>query len=58
LETFFASPDLRGGDVFAWLRPKNLDSHNIGHEMFKPSPNPSLDIGKYYILYGVVKTTR
>lgn len=35
--------DLRGGDIVAWLRPQDLDSHNTGHVMLvrdKPSPNP------------------
>ncbi|NMF60274.1 hypothetical protein [Pseudanabaena yagii] len=35
--------DLRGGDIVAWLRPQDLDSHNTGHVMLvraKPSLNP------------------
>ncbi|TYQ30544.1 hypothetical protein [Pseudanabaena sp. UWO310] len=35
--------DLRAGDIVAWLRPQDLDSHNTGHVMIvraKPSPNP------------------
>jgi hypothetical protein len=35
--------DLRAGDIVAWLRPQDLDSHNTGHVMLvraKPSPNP------------------
>ncbi|PZO35262.1 MAG: hypothetical protein DCF19_24275 [Pseudanabaena frigida] len=35
--------DLRSGDIVAWLRPQDLDSHNTGHVMLvraNPSPNP------------------
>jgi hypothetical protein len=36
--------DLRGGDIVAWLRPKDNDSKNTGHVMLvraKPSNNPN-----------------